>query len=54
MLGATVAILGTDLGLAEEELREHLGHRLSSQVVEKNVAALRAGYAAVKGAHVGA
>lgn len=54
MLGATAAVLGTDLGLAEEELREHLGHRLSSQVVDKNVAALRAGYAAVEGAHVGA
>ncbi|MGC9529043.1 MAG: 2-oxoacid:acceptor oxidoreductase family protein [Candidatus Bipolaricaulaceae bacterium] len=50
MLGAAVAALGTDLKVAEEELRQTLGHRLSADMVDKNVTALRAGYDAAKGA----
>ncbi|MBC7098178.1 2-oxoacid:acceptor oxidoreductase family protein [Candidatus Bipolaricaulota bacterium] len=50
MLGATVAVLGTDPKLAEEELKETLSHRLPPEVVDKNLQAFRAGYEAAKGA----
>jgi len=50
MLGAVVAVLGSDPKLAEEELRETLSHRLPPEVVEKNLQAFRAGHAAAKGA----
>ena len=50
MLGAVVAVLGTDPKLAEEELRATLSKRLSEELVEKNLAAFRAGYEAAKGA----
>jgi pyruvate ferredoxin oxidoreductase gamma subunit len=53
MLGAVVAILGTDYALAEAELRESLGERLSKDLLEKNLKAFRAGYEAVKGVTVG-
>jgi len=56
MLGAVVAVLGSDPKLAEEELRNTLGHRLPPEVVEKNIKAFRDGYEAAKGAmqHAGA
>jgi pyruvate ferredoxin oxidoreductase gamma subunit len=50
MLGAVVAVLGTDPQLAEEELKGTLAKRLPPQVVEKNLQAFRAGYEAAKGA----
>lgn len=53
MLGAVVAILGTEFAIAEAELRNVLGKRLSHDLVEKNVAALRAGYEQAKGVYVG-
>jgi len=39
--------------LAEAELRESLGERLSKDLLEKNLKAFRAGYEAVKGVTVG-
>ncbi|MFN3346759.1 MAG: 2-oxoacid:acceptor oxidoreductase family protein, partial [Candidatus Bipolaricaulaceae bacterium] len=48
MLGAVVAILGTDYALAEAELREALGGRLGKDMLEKNLQAFRAGYEAAK------
>lgn len=51
MLGAVAAVLGTDSRLSEEELRDTLSKRLSEELVEKNLAAFRAGYEAAKGAH---
>ncbi len=53
MLGAVVAVLGTDPAIAEEELKETLSHRLSPEVVEKNLQAFRSGYEAAKGVYVG-
>ncbi|MBC7093354.1 2-oxoacid:acceptor oxidoreductase family protein [Candidatus Bipolaricaulota bacterium] len=53
MLGAVAAVLGTEWKLAEEELRETMGEKLSHEVLEKNVAALRAGYEAAKGVRGG-
>jgi pyruvate ferredoxin oxidoreductase gamma subunit len=53
MLGAVVALLDTDYRIAEEELRESLGGRFSPEVLQKNLAAFRAGYEAVKGVRVG-
>jgi pyruvate ferredoxin oxidoreductase gamma subunit len=53
MLGAVVAVLGTDPKIAEGELKETLSHRLSPEVVEKNLKAFRAGYEAAKGVYVG-
>lgn len=53
MLGALVAILGTNYELAEAELREALGGRLSKDMLEKNLAAFRAGYEAAKEVTVG-
>ncbi|MCR4392615.1 MAG: 2-oxoacid:acceptor oxidoreductase family protein, partial [Candidatus Acetothermia bacterium] len=53
MLGAVAAVLGTEWRLAEGELRETMGEKVSREVLEKNVAALRAGYDAVKGVRGG-
>lgn len=53
MLGAVVAVLGTDYALAEAELREALGGRLSQEMLEKNLQAFRAGYEAAKEVAVG-
>lgn len=53
MLGAVVALLGTDYNLAEAELREALGGRLSRDMLEKNLQAFRAGYEAAKEVAVG-
>lgn len=53
MLGAVVALLGTDYEVAEEELGESLSGRFSPEVLEKNLRAFRAGYEAVKGVTVG-
>jgi len=53
MLGAVVALLGTNYRIAEEELRESLGGRFSPEALQKNLAAFRAGYEAVKGVRVG-
>jgi pyruvate ferredoxin oxidoreductase gamma subunit len=53
MLGAVVAVLGTDYALAEAELRAALGGRLSKDMLEKNVQAFRAGYEAAKEVAVG-
>ncbi len=53
MLGAVVALLGTDYALAEEELRAALGGRLSKDALEKNLRAFRLGYEAVKEVTVG-
>ena len=50
MLGAVVAVLGTDPDLAAEELKATLAKRLPPEVVEKNIQAFRAGYEAAKGA----
>ena len=50
MLGAVVAVLGTDPQLAEEELKGTLAKRLPPEIVEKNLQAFRAGYEAAKGA----
>lgn len=48
MLGAVVAVLGTDYALAEAELREALGGRLGKDMLEKNLQAFRAGYEAAE------
>lgn len=53
MLGAVVAVLGTDYDLAEEELRTSLSGRLPPNVVEQNLQAFRLGYEAVKEVRVG-
>lgn len=53
MLGAVVALLGTDYALAEAELREALAGRLSRDMLEKNILAFRAGYEAAKEVTVG-
>lgn len=53
MLGAVVAALGTDYDLAEAELRETLGARLSKDMLDKNLRAFRAGYEAAKEVTVG-
>ncbi len=53
MLGAVVAVLGSDPKIAEEELRATLSKRLPPEVVEKNIAAFKAGYEAAKGVYVG-
>ncbi|MCS7240712.1 MAG: 2-oxoacid:acceptor oxidoreductase family protein [Candidatus Bipolaricaulota bacterium] len=53
MLGAVVAVLGTDYAVAEAELREALGGRLGAEVLNKNLQAFRAGYEAAKGVTVG-
>ena len=50
MLGAVVAVLGTEPQLAEEELKGTLAKRLPPEIVEKNLQAFRAGYEAAKGA----
>lgn len=53
LLGAVVAVLGTNYAVAEAELREALGARLSGEVLNKNLQAFRAGYEAAKGVTVG-
>lgn len=53
MLGALVAVLGTDYELAASELREALGGRLSQDMLDRNLRAFRAGYEAVKEVRVG-
>ncbi len=52
MLGAVVAVLGADLELAADELRQALGERMSGAVLEKNLEGFRAGYLAAKEVYV--
>jgi len=52
MLGAVVALLGVDLALAEDELRQALGERMSGAVLQKNLDGFRAGYLAAKEVYV--
>lgn len=49
MLGAVAAVLGTEWKIVEEEVRRAMGDRMSKDMLEKNVAALRAAYEAAKG-----
>jgi pyruvate ferredoxin oxidoreductase gamma subunit len=49
MLGATAAVLGTSWNIVEEEVRRTMGERMSKEMLDKNVQALRAGYDAAKG-----
>lgn len=53
ILGAVVAVLGTDYALAEAELKNALGGRLSKDMLEKNLQAFRLGYEAAKEVAVG-
>ncbi|MDD5453830.1 MAG: 2-oxoacid:acceptor oxidoreductase family protein [Candidatus Bipolaricaulis sp.] len=53
MLGAVTAVLGTPWELVEEEVRATMGERMSRDMLEKNIAALRMAYEAAKGASHG-
>jgi len=53
MLGAAAAVLGSAMETAEEEVRQTMGAKLSTDILEKNLVALRGGYEAAKGVHVG-
>ncbi len=53
MLGAVAAVLGCELQLVEDEVRDTMGAKLSSDILDKNLVALRGGYDAAKGVHVG-
>ncbi len=48
MLGAVAAVLGTEWSIVEEEVRRAMGERMSREMLDKNVAALRAAYDAAK------
>lgn len=49
MLGAVAAALGTEWRIVEEEVRRAMGDRMSKDMLDKNVAGLRAAYEAAKG-----
>lgn len=53
MLGAVAAVLGCELQVVEDEVRETMGAKLSSDILDKNLVALRGGYDAAKGVSVG-
>jgi len=53
MLGAVAAALGSDLQVVEDEVRETMGGKLSKEILDKNLVALRGGYEAGKGVQVG-
>ncbi len=53
MLGAVAAALGSDLKVVEDEVRQTMGAKLSEEILEKNLVALRGGYEAGKGVQVG-
>ncbi len=53
MLGAVAAALGSDLEVVEDEVQQTMGGKLSKDILEKNLVALRGGYEAGKGVHVG-
>lgn len=48
MLGAVAAVLGTAWNIVEEEVRRTMGERISKEMLDKNIAALRAAYDAAK------
>jgi pyruvate ferredoxin oxidoreductase gamma subunit len=48
MLGAVAAVLGTAWSIVEEEVRRTMGERISKEMLDKNITALRAAYDAAK------
>ncbi|QAA77159.1 MAG: Pyruvate:ferredoxin oxidoreductase, gamma subunit [Candidatus Bipolaricaulis sibiricus] len=48
MLGAVAAVLGTAWNLVEEEVRRTMGERISNEMLDKNIAALRVAYETAK------
>jgi Pyruvate/2-oxoacid:ferredoxin oxidoreductase gamma subunit len=46
-------VLGTAWNIVEEEVRRTMGERVSRDMLEKNVVALRAGYDAAEGGRGG-
>lgn len=53
MLGAVASVLGTAWNFVEEEVCRTMGERISKEMLDKNVTALRAGYDAAKGVRGG-
>ncbi len=48
MLGAVAAVLGTPWPIVEEEVRRAMGDRMGREMLDKNIAGLRAAYEAVQ------
>ncbi len=48
MLGAVASVLGTAWNIVEEEVRRTMGERISREMLDKNIAALRAAYEAAR------